>query len=500
MKNVVLIELNEVPYQVIDYFCRNRPDSVLNTMLEHASQFLTTCEDKVELDPWISWPTLHRGVNDDQHGIYHLGQILSRADRDFPPIWRILAEQGHHVGVFGSVHSNQIPPSMDGYDFYVPDFFDDKTFAYPDFLLPFQRFNLGMTRRSARNVDTSVPLGLAGDFIASLPKLGLSLGTVRSIVSQLLKERKEPRLRIRRRSLQAVLMGDVFLSLVKARKPQFATFYTNHVAAAMHRYWNAAFPEDDPASPMPEQWRKNYQPEILEAMASFDAILGRAKALVDSRRDTILMVATSMGQRAVTHKESKGGYTIRNMDKFLGAMGLKPSQYHLRPAMSPCNGVVVDADVVELLKRNLDQVSINGKRFVAGDREVYPLSYGAYEQNFFSFFTYFENYTGEHAALLGNERASFEDIGFGYFAHEDGVGVTANHFKEGALIIYDPQSPRADKRRLAVSTTEIAPALLEHFGVQPPSYMSQPTGLLRAALDGGKRQPARQIPELAGQI
>jgi hypothetical protein len=484
MKSVVLLELNEVPFKVIDYFCRNRPESVACAMLERSSQFVTLCEDQVELDPWISWPTLHRGVNDERHGIYHLGQILTDADRDFPPIWRILAGHGCRVGVFGSVHSNQIPHSMSGYDFYVPDFFDDQCFAHPDFLVPFQRFNLGMTRRSARNVDTTVPWRLATDFLGSLPKLGLSLRTVRSVVRQVLEERREPRLRIRRRSLQAVLMSDVFFTLLKSYQPQFATFYTNHVAAAMHRYWNAAFPEDDTSSPMPEQWRRDYAPEILEAMVSFDGILGRLKAWADTRRDTIVIIATSMGQKAAKHDQSKGGFTIRNMDKFLEAMGLERSQYRLRPAMSPCNGVVVDADARDLLKSKLDQFSIAGKRFVEGNKEVYPLSYGIYDQNFFSLFTYFENYAGEHIALIGNQRLSFEDIGFGFFAHEDGVGVTANHVKEGALVIYDPEALEIDQRRLTLSTTEIAPALLEHFGVQPLPYMSQRTGLVRTALAG----------------
>lgn len=486
MKNVVLIELNEVPFKVIDYFCRNRPASVTSAVLERSSQFTTICEDRVELDPWISWPTLHRGVNDHEHGIYHLGQILTEADRCFPPLWRILADHGRRVGVFGSVHSNQIPPSLENYDFYVPDFFDDRAFAHPGYLIAFQRFNLGMTRRSARNVDTSVPWRLAVDFLSSLPKLGLSPRTARSMVRQIIDERREPRLRIRRRSLQSVLMSDVFLSLLKSRRPQLATFYTNHVAASMHRYWNAAFPEDDPSSPMPEQWRRNYAPEILEAMASFDQILGQLKAWADARRDTVIMVASSMGQHAVKHNQTKGGFTIRNMDKFMAAMGIEPSQYRLRPAMSPCSGVVVDSTVKALLKSKLDLFSIAGKRFVESDREVYPLSYGIYENNFFSFFTYFENFTGEQTALIGNQRLPFEDIGFAFFAHEDGVAVTAHHHKEGALFVYDPEAMPIDQRRLSVSTTEIAPALLEHFGVRPPHYMSQPTGLVRAALTPSK--------------
>src|SRR5262249_14799361 len=159
--------------------------------------------------------------------------------------------------------------------------------------------------------------------------------------SQLIGEQREPRLKLRRRSLQSVLMGDVFLSLMKTRQPDFATFYTNHVAAAMHRYWAAAFPQDDPENTMGDQWRKDYQPEIVEAMASFDIILGRLKRFVDAQRDTILLIASGMGQQPVKHRPTRGGFTIRKMKKFMAGLGLNPSQYSVRPAMSPCSGVVV---------------------------------------------------------------------------------------------------------------------------------------------------------------
>jgi len=373
---------------------------------------------------------------------------------------------------------------MQGYEFYLPDFFDDKVFAHPAYLLPFQRFNLGMTRRSARNVDRALPWQLALDFLKSAPRLGLSFDTIRSIAQQLMEEQREPRLKLRRRSLQSVLMGDVFLSLLKSRRPQFATFYTNHVAAAMHRYWSAAFPEDDPENTLGDSWRRDYEPEVLEAMASCDRILARLKRWIDTAGDTILVIASSMGQHAVKHYATRGGFTIRNMDRFMGALGLAPSQYKVRPAMSPCSGVVVDPVVVETLKARLEQFSINGKRFVHSDREVYPLSFGIYEQNFFSFFTYFENYTGEEVVTLGNERRPFKDVGFGFFAHEDGVAVSAHHHPEGILIVYDPSVRGAGRTQVRISTTEIAPALLEHFGVTPSAYMSQPTALVRAALRG----------------
>jgi hypothetical protein len=50
--------------------------------------------DRGHLSPWTTWPTLHRGVNDEQHMIASIGQDRSLADRRFPPIWSLLHEAG----------------------------------------------------------------------------------------------------------------------------------------------------------------------------------------------------------------------------------------------------------------------------------------------------------------------------------------------------------------------------------------------------------------------
>jgi hypothetical protein len=152
-RKVILFEMNEVPYRIIDDFVSRRPESNLAKLMVRSRQFDTVCEDQVELDPWISWPTLHRGVIDEQHRIRHLGQSLDWANFHYPPIWELLAHAGRCVGVFGSLHTSQVPAPLKNYAFYLPDFFADNNFAHPSQLRAFQQFNLLMTRLSARNID-----------------------------------------------------------------------------------------------------------------------------------------------------------------------------------------------------------------------------------------------------------------------------------------------------------------------------------------------------------
>src|SRR4051794_38436596 len=88
-RKIILFETNEIPFRVLDDYIEQRPESHLAKLMAASKQLPTTCEDQVELDPWISWPTLHRGVIDEEHQILHLGQTLDFADETYPPIWHL---------------------------------------------------------------------------------------------------------------------------------------------------------------------------------------------------------------------------------------------------------------------------------------------------------------------------------------------------------------------------------------------------------------------------
>ena len=76
-----------------------------------------------ELSPWVTWPTMHRGVPNVEHEITDLGQNLTNVNKEFPSVQNILAGQGIKVGVFGSLQSYPLPKNLDNFSFYVPDTF-----------------------------------------------------------------------------------------------------------------------------------------------------------------------------------------------------------------------------------------------------------------------------------------------------------------------------------------------------------------------------------------
>lgn len=471
-RKIILFEINEIPYRIFDYYTQRHPGSHLATLMQRAKQFETVCEDQVELDPWISWPTLHRGVIDEQHRILHLGQSLDAANRSYPSVWELLSTQGKTVGVMGSLHSSTPPADMSNYVFYVPDFFAHETFAHPQELTAFQKFNLAMTRQSARNVNRSIPVKETASFLAHYARHGMSAATVRAALSVLAGEIRKPHLRCRRRAIQPLITLDLFMHMMKTSRPDFATVHTNHVAAAMHRYWAATFPQDADNS-MPDEWRAKYGNEIDYSMQILDAMVGRLKAFCDQDDSYILVCASSMGQAAIRTKVSKRFATVTDLKRFMKRLGVPESQWSQRFAMVPCISVVVAPDSADAFEQRLQSLRVGDRRIVRGEREVAPMSYDR-KDNTFQLFVYFEGLDVHNTCLLGDEVVPFADIGFGGHVHQDDVACSARHIPQGALIVYDPRNPAVDQGRSEISTLDVAPAILQAFGVPVPDYMNLP--------------------------
>jgi len=309
---VVLYELNEVPWRVIDWYVERRPKSCLAATVACAQTFTSITHDTGELHPWVTWPTLHRSVYNSAHGIGFINQDLSHATA-YPPLWEKIARAGKSVGIFGSLQS--YPPPTDGtYAFYVPDTFAAGPETLPPRYACFQRLNLRQTstdRGGAKEV--SATKDTIKDLFA-LVQNGLTAKTVARLGAQLVSERVDPIHRTRRPMLQAPVAFDVFRHALQRSTPDFCTFFTNHVAGIMHRYWKYAFPEDF-GYVLSGKTDHFHVESLLIAMDYADEQLAYLRSWIE-RRHGILYVASSMGQEAI-EREQEDEVFIDDMDRFL---------------------------------------------------------------------------------------------------------------------------------------------------------------------------------------
>lgn len=464
-KKLILFELNEVPYRQLDDFIKNVPDSNFAKLLSHSDQYTTEDEeiDQDKLSPWITWPTLHRGVSKKSHQILELGQVLDEPDAKYPPIWELISHRNIRVGVFSSLHTSALPKSLTNYDFFVPDPFSISCQCHPPVIDNFQEFNLSMSRVSARNVSREIPLLSAIKVILAAPHLGLRFRTFFRILQQLFLEIFKPQLKVRRRTFQSIMTFDVFYKQLDQKKPQFATYFTNHVASAMHRFWRAKYPEDydlqkDQAT---KDWVQTYKNEIDWAMKQADIWLGRLLRFIDKNPDYRLILATSMGQKAVDYSFSDTEIYLDDTRLFMQKLGFNQDEWSVVPAMKP------------QINFRFSQEKA-AKKFVSLCKKVsikdLPLKVSAH---------------GSHVSLdLGQTNVGPDDVkfqgrivnpllwGFKNMENDEKTSCTAYHSREGILLYYKKGRPPADRSRRVISTLSIAPSILNFFNLEIPDYMT----------------------------
>lgn len=115
--HTIVYELNEVPKKLFEFYSDAFPHSAFAKLRNNSRLFETVTADVGSLSPWVTWPTMHRGVSNLDHTISDLGQDLRLINNEFPSLWDILAKRGVNVGVFGCLQSYPLPKQYDHYAF-----------------------------------------------------------------------------------------------------------------------------------------------------------------------------------------------------------------------------------------------------------------------------------------------------------------------------------------------------------------------------------------------
>lgn len=463
--SLVVYELNEVPKRLFEFYANVFPSSAFAKLRDSSRLFETVTADVGSLSPWITWPTLHRGVSNVRHEISDLGQDLTKVNAEYPALYSLLAQQGVKVGVFGSLQSYPLPDDLNNYSFYVPDTFAAGDECFPATLSDFQRFNLSMVKGNGRNVSKGIAVKDAARFLAKARKLGLTLKTFGSLFSQVLVEQANSDRVVRRRTSQAEISFDLFFRQLLRTTPQVSFFFTNHVASSMHRYWPAIFPRDYSEGKFEQEWLRRWSGEIPHAIKVANRQLEALLKYCNSS-GAELIVCSSMGQGAVADvKPIKKQVLITNIKKFLSYLGLSENDWEPRLAMAP--RVVIkpkNEKFFEQLK-GLDNILVNGRKIKHKITSTSDVSFAIDLTNQQDFKIY------NDGVLISNQDIGLENVDL-----QDASGSYAYHIPQGILMHFVPGVVKSDRQRQKwheISVLDFAPSILRKFKKKVPAYMQQ---------------------------
>ncbi len=455
---ILLYELNEVPKRLIDYYIKMKPESSFSKISKKGVVLNTITKDSGELHPWSTWPSVHRGVYNNKHNIRYINQDLSNSEK-FKPIWEILSNNSIDIGIFGSLQS--YPPLKNkSVKFYLPDTFAPSNDAFPKDLKNFQSFNLKMTSEN-KAISRRIKFNEIKKFLSLFQKGIISKKVIFFTALHLLKEKINPKYKSRRPIIQNVISFDIFYEKIKQHKPSFCTYFTNHVAGMMHRYWKNLFPED--FSLDPKLVDSFHQKSIISAMDLADRNLGNLLNFAD-RNNYNIWVISSMGQGAIERGEYIPELILRNINKLIIALNLDPKNFELLPAMQPDYCIkCINKNELEKLRKALRKLTFQKDIYVLKER------YEPIGTNINIFLERSKSVIKNKTIFFNGKEISIDKFGLEIIIRDKGTGY---HIPEGVFIAYGPISNSFEKyKNEIIETSRICPTILKAFNIKKFSYM-----------------------------
>jgi hypothetical protein len=458
-RKVLLVEFNEITWTVADRFIA---EGKMPNLARLRSDGTTAAPEALErhplLDPWVSWVTVHTGVDCTTHGAMVLEQDVStiRAKRT----WDYALEAGKSVGIWGSI-SAYPPRPVPG--FMVPGPFAPGPETYPPFLEPVQALNRKYTQVHHKNQEPDTVLSMAKKGVELL-RGGLSLETCSRIVQQLALEKVRPYMHWKRVTLQPYLNFDFFSELYSKMRPDFATWHSNHAAHFQHHYWRAWDDTGFPARATDEE-KKKYGGAMEHGYRVVDDLLGRFMSLADD--DTVLVVASALGQKPYTHDlypEGKICLKFKDVRQVLDLVGAK-GVGDVVPVMDPQWNVRI-SDPTERARVRDALLAVRRENAPTPDAitvdevgEILTITPRGIAKDDGSARYFFPTETGERELAVGDLFRIYGDT------PKEGM-----HDPTGLLVMYGP----GIERGLFIGHTndlDIAPTLLSLMGVPVPEIM-----------------------------
>ncbi|MDJ0656790.1 MAG: hypothetical protein QNJ40_21695 [Xanthomonadales bacterium] len=296
-QKLLVLEANEIPLRVVREFASRNPTSTIAGVLNDHTAIETWAADVAEDDlyPSQTWASLNTGKPYEEHRIRWYNDVKQFSDF----FWHQIAAKGRPTVLVGTLHSSPLDQYVDdgNYRLVVPDCFASTDETRPHDFEHFQHFNLAVTGENGRKTSMGRTLASAAVALARYPRPSRWGLTTRSVsdISRLTASALANKERLR--CAQFPMMAEIFLAGLRREKPDLGVGFTNHVAANMHRYWYALYPDDFETKAYPEKWVKKYQNEIMRAMALLDSWLEKFKRFAIDN-DYLLLLTTSMGQKA----------------------------------------------------------------------------------------------------------------------------------------------------------------------------------------------------------
>jgi hypothetical protein len=333
----------------------------------------------------------------------------------------------------------------------------------------FQAFNLAATRDNGFSSEAPLSAGVLAKVGVDLVRRGMVPFSAKAIGDQLLRERLDHRYKARRSNVQVLPSFDLYWRLHRQHRPHLSVFFTNHVAAMMHRFWGDGMPG------YTDKYGYSADPVfgrfILDAMDIVDRQLGRVLRYAEHDAESVLVIAASMGQGPVrSENDMSHTLVLEDVDRLIAGLLLNGARPGL--AMYPRTSLEFqDTSGPSAAAAALGSVrSVDGQAMfrnfeVSGRTLSFNIHYESHAPALEGPLTFLP-----HGHTQRSEVLRCDELGI-VSRPRLGGGNTAYHIPDGMLLAYGPGIGQDPSRR-QVNILDVAPSLLANLlGVEPAASM-----------------------------
>lgn len=280
VQQLLFLELNEINFEFLQhYIARGELPNFRDFFIRHGFEETESEQDYNELEPWIQWVTAHTGLPYSQHGVFRLGDII---ETDIPQIWEQLEDAGLKVGAVSPMNAKY---RLRDPAFFIPDPWTDTGVRAGGVDT---RFFQAIRQAVNDNAKGGLNKKSVFDFVLG----GLQNASPVNYPSYLkLAGAARGKAWSKALFLDQVL-ADLFVRLVRGKKPDFATLFLNAGAHIQHHYMFNSSAYEGPHS-NPAWYVRPDEDPLLDVYRLYDRILGQVqRAFPDAR----LMLATGLHQ------------------------------------------------------------------------------------------------------------------------------------------------------------------------------------------------------------
>jgi hypothetical protein len=304
MKNLILLELNEVNFDAVSFYIERGECLPGFKKLIEQGIVNTEAEPKYEhLEPWIQWPSVHTGKTYDEHSVFRLGDFVnSSSDQFFEKVEKV----GFSVGAVSPMNASN---KLHNPAYFIPD---------PWTQTPCDNSFLSnrITEAIVQAVNDNSQSKLTFKTIFNLGVAFVALVNPFRYIPMAIYALKSFSKPWRKALFLDMLLYEIHKTLFKRKNPNFSTLFLNAGAHIQHHYFfNSPF-VDSPELQNPSWYVGKDEDPFLEMVRVYDQMLLGLLSLPN----TELMIATGLSQKP--YEKLKFYYRLKDHRAFLEVLGI----------------------------------------------------------------------------------------------------------------------------------------------------------------------------------